>query len=64
MGRTDGRGLSIPAEPNEGSRVRARRVLAVAFVVFGGMLATLSASAALEFRNDEQGPTTRSARAI
>jgi hypothetical protein len=31
-------------------------VLAVAFVVFGGMLATLSASAALEYRNDEQGP--------
>jgi len=48
----------MPGEPNSRSRVGALRVLAVALVVIGGMLgpAALSASAAFEYRNDEQGP--------
>jgi Domain of unknown function DUF11 len=51
-------GLSEPGAPHDASRVRALGVLAVALVVFGGMLApaTPSASAALEYSNDEQGP--------
>jgi Domain of unknown function DUF11 len=51
-------GLSIPGDPSRRSRVRALCVLAVALAVIGGVLgpATPSASAALEYRNDEQGP--------
>jgi hypothetical protein len=50
-------GLSEPGEPHGASRVRGLGVLVVALVVFGGMLgpATPSASAALEYSNDEQG---------
>jgi hypothetical protein len=52
------RELLLSREPTGRSRVRARRVLGVALVVIGAMLgpAALSASAALEYHNDEHGP--------
>jgi hypothetical protein len=48
----------MPGQPNGNGRLCAWRVLAVVLVVIGVVLgpATLSASAALQYRNDEQGP--------